>query len=976
MKSEYQPSEFEAKWQQQWQTAKMYQAEDFSAKAKKYILVEFPYPSGEGLHIGHCLSYVAQDLVARYHRMKGNNVLYPMGWDAFGLPAENYAIKNKIHPRQAVEANIANFQRQIQSLGISFDWSREINTTDPKYFKWTQWIFLQLFKAGLAEKKLTPINWCPSCKIGLAFEEVIDGKCERCGTEVEQRTINQWVLKITQYADRLIDDLETVNFLPHIKKQQIDWIGRSKGAEIDFEVRSREKGERRKGEDSVKVFTTRPDTIFGATFLVLAPEHGLIKELTLRQAQGGSKEKGEIQNWEEVENYIKATKKLTDRERQEKKEKTGVELKGIKAIHPLTKEELPIFIADYVMMGYGTGAIMAVPAHDQRDWDFAKKYDLPIKQVIAPHFIDPWAGLKPGKPSVKRKNIHVILRRPSDGKILMLDWHVNLTPQRPQLFSFVIGGAEEGEDYVATAKRELAEEAGYTQVKFIKQLEISLFTEYYAAHKDVNRWSDITVFSFELTGDEKLEVAAEELAKHTPVWVDESEVEKKLNIIDGLFVWHQYQTGGQAYTEPGLMMNSHEYDGLPNEKAGEAITADLVKAKKATAKTHYKLRDWIFSRQHYWGEPIPIIICPKCGYIPLEDKDLPLELPEVDHYEPTDTGESPLAKISGWVNVKCPKCGGPAKRETDTMPNWAGSSWYYLRYMDPNNDKVFADRKKLDYWQQVDIYNGGMEHTTLHLLYSRFWHKFLFDQKLVPTAEPYASRISQGMVLGPDSQKMSKSRGNVTNPDDIVAKYGADTLRIYEMFMGEYEASKIWNDDNVQGVYRFLKRIWDFGQKAKFTGPDDNRLNVLLQNSIKKMGDDIERRSFNTAVSQLMICFNELESQKEIKKEYWQTFLLLLAPLAPHLTEELWQQLGNKESIHLQKWPTADEKLLKTQKIILPIQINGKVRGQIEVEPTIAESDLKAQVLALPLVQKHLNGIEPKNFIYVSGKIVNIVLTR
>ena len=985
---DYRPQDFEAKWQNYWQEQKIYQAADNSRQPKRYILIEFPYPSGEGLHVGHCLSYTAMDVLARYYRLRGNNVLYPMGWDAFGLPAENYAIKNKIHPSVAIERNIANFKRQIQSLGISFDWSREINTTDPKYYRWTQWIFLQFFQHGLAEKKEVPINWCPSCKIGLAFEEVVDGKCERCGTEVEQRTIKQWILKITQYADRLIKDLDTVDYLPHIKEQQINWIGRSEGAEIKFQIKDQKpkskniegnkiilmhgkdtdpdskwypwlkqatesrgfnveipslpkadnpvlaewidyldknkpnddtvlighsrggvailrwlerltddrkvkkvilvatnRGDQEDKEsdfytdgeynfdqikkhcddfvvlhsqddewvpfeagehnakmlgakflqfedrghfgkkisdipelldeisshksqatsDKLTVFTTRPDTIFGATFLVLAPEHPLIHQL-----------EDSIENLVEVKNYIQQTAKLTMRDRQEKKEKTGIELQGVKAVNPANNQELPIFIADYVMMNYGTGAIMAVPAHDQRDWEFAQKRMLSIVQVID-------------------------------------------------------GG----------------------------------------------------------------------------------------------------ETGG-AFTGSGKMINSGKYNGLDNIKGGEKVVSDLAKEGLAEHKVNYKLHDWIFSRQHYWGEPIPIIICPKCGFVPVAEKDLPVELPQVEYYQPTDTGESPLAKITDWVNVKCPKCGEPAKRETDTMPNWAGSSWYYLRYCDPNNDQQFADQKKLKYWLPVDLYNGGMEHTTLHLLYSRFWHKFLFDLKLVPTLEPYQRRISHGMILGPDGQKMSKSRGNVINPDQIVEKYGADTLRLYEMFMGEYEATKIWNEDSLQGVQRFLKRIWqyyqqEFNQTEKISDP-------LLHQTVKKVGEDIERRSFNTAVSSLMILLNSWQDRERHILAEAEVMLKLLAPFAPHLTEELWHNLGHQDSLHQQSWPIYDEKLLAEQKIIIAVQINGKVRGQIEIDADASENQVEQQALAMPNIVKYLAGQKPKRVLYVKGKIISIVI--
>jgi len=818
----YDPKTVEAEVQENWRREGLYQAVDFDSRPKQYVLVEFPYPSGEGLHVGHCLSYVAQDSIARWKRMRGYNVLYPIGWDAFGLPTENFAIKNKVKPQDATKKNIANFKRQIQNLGISFDWSREVNTADPAYYRWTQWIFLQLFKHGLAEKKEVPINWCPKDKIGLAFEEVIDGKCERCGTQTERRTIRQWVLKITQYADRLIDDLEKVDFLPEIKQQQINWIGRSEGAEVEFKIKNPESRSENL-ESSIKVFTTRPDTLFGATYLVLSPEHGLIKKLESR-----------IENLEELRNYIAKASSKTDRERQESKEKTGVGLKGVKAINPVNKEEIPVWIADYVLGSYGTGAIMAVPAHDVRDNEFAKKFHLPLIKVIEPASLE----------------------------------------------------------FIPNAQ------ALEAQAVPVMHLEYDC-------------------------------------------WIGE-----------------------------GKLVNSGKFSGMSSEKARDAIT----KFAKGEKTVQYKLHDWIFSRQHYWGEPIPIVICEKCGYVPLDEKDLPLELPDVDYYEPTDTGESPLAKIDSWVSVNCPKCGNPAKRETDTMPNWAGSSWYFLRYADPKNDARIADQKKLTYWLPVDLYNGGAEHTTLHLLYSRFWHKFLYDIKVVPTSEPYQRRVQHGFILAPDGQKMSKSRGNVINPDDIMNKFGADTFRLYILFMGEYDQTKHWNDDGVAGAWRFMKRVWEFSHRVSVVVDATDDELAVLNRTIKLIDADLGRRSFNTIVSHLMIMLNDLQKKSTIGRNVLENMMRLLAPFAPHAADAIWRKvLGHNNSIHTEGWPEADA-ARSEDKHRIGVQINGRRRGEITVTDLMSAAEVEAVVVALPELQKYLNGKKPKKFIYVKSRIVSIIV--
>ncbi|MCF7905799.1 leucine--tRNA ligase [Candidatus Gracilibacteria bacterium] len=793
----YDHKALEAKWQKHWEEQNTFQADDASEKPKWYTLVEFPYPSGAGLHVGHVRSYAALDAVSRKKRMEGFNVLYPIGWDAFGLPTENYAIKTKIHPVVATEKNIATYKRQLKSLGLSYDWSREVNTTDPRYYKWTQWIFLQLYKKGLAYKKKMPINWCLSCKIGLANEEVVNGQCERCGGDVEKREKEQWMLAITKYADRLIKDLDTVDYLEKIKAQQINWIGRSEGAEIDFEIEGQ--------KEKIKVFTTRPDTLFGATYFVMAPEHPLVQKMCSTAQK------------KEVEAYIKKCATESELARQEAKTKTGV-FTGAYAINPVNKEKIPVWIADYVMMGYGTGAIMCVPAHDERDHEFAEKFKLPIVEVIE--------GLK-----------------------------------NP----------------------------------------------------------------FEKTG--------------------------------------------------GKMKNSDFLNGLTTEKAIVTMIDWVEKQKIGERKINYKLRDWIFSRQRYWGEPIPIVHCDKCGEVPLPESDLPLELPEVPTYEPTDTGESPLARIEEWVNCACPTCGGKAKRETDTMPNWAGSSWYFLRYTDSHNDKAFASQKALKYWTPVDLYNGGMEHTTLHLLYSRFWHKFLYDCKLVPTSEPYKKRISHGMVLAEDGRKMSKSFGNVINPDEIVKEHGADTLRMYEMFMGPFDQAIAWDSGALMGMRRFLERIWKFFQETKFVEvcPTDDFRRVLNQ-SIKKVTDDLNQFKFNTAISQLMILMNAVPKEKECSIHVAKKICLILAPFAPHMAEELWGMLGHDTSLAYEKWPEVNPKFLIEDTVTYAVQINGKLRADFQTPREMGKDEVIALAKEQDKVRKYLDGGKIVKEIFVLGKIVGFVV--
>ena len=797
----YDPKAIEPKWQEKWEEAGVFHASNDSDKPKYYTLVEFPYPSGQGLHVGHPRPYTALDIVSRKRRMQGYNVLYPIGWDAFGLPTENYAIKNHVHPAEVTKQNIARFKKQIQSLGISFDWSREINTTDPEYYKWTQWIFLQLLKHGLAYKKEMAVNWCTSCKCVLANEEVVNGVCERCGSEVVRKVKSQWMLKITEYAQRLIDDLDQVDYPERVKAQQINWIGRSTGAEVDFNTTA---------GDKLTIYTTRPDTLYGATYMVVSPEHPYLEKWA-----------DKLHNMDEIRAYQAEAARKSDFERTEVvKEKTGVRLDGVSAINPLTGKEIPIFISDYVLVSYGTGAIMAVPAHDTRDWEFAKKFNLPIIEVVK-------------------------------------------------------GG----------------------------------------------------------------------------------DVEK------------------EAFTDcdTGIMVNSGILDGLSVEDAKKRIVEYLTEKGIGHEKVNFKLRDWVFSRQRYWGEPIPVVYCEKCGWVPLPEDQLPLTLPDVKSYEPTDNGESPLAHMTDWVNTTCPHCGGPARRETDTMPQWAGSSWYFLRYMDPHNDKAPVSKEALEYWNRVDWYNGGMEHTTLHLLYSRFWHKFLYDIGVVPTAEPYAKRTSHGMILGDNGEKMSKSRGNVVNPDDIVNEYGADTMRLYEMFIGDFEKAAPWNINSLRGCRRFLDRYWNL-QEILTEGGLRPEMETVFHKTIKKVTEDIESLKFNTAIAALMALLNDIADKGSITKEELKIFTLLLNPFAPHITEEVWAANALGEGlVSVAQWPAYDEAKCKDATVEIVVQVNGKLRARMQVAADISKDDAIAAAKADAKIAAEIDGKRIVKEIYVPGKLVNIV---
>ncbi len=966
--NKYDPKKIEKKWQNFWKSKKVFEAKENSKEnkgKKKYVLIEFPYPSGAGLHMGHLRPYLAGDAMSKYYKLKELNTVYPIGWDAFGLPAENYAIKNKVHPEVSTKKNIANAKKQLMSWGTGFDWSREINTSDPKYYKWTQKIFLELLSKGLAYEATGLINWCPKDKTGLANEEVIDGKCERCGTPVEKKELRQWYLKITDYAEKLLEGLKHLPEWPEaVKIQQENWIGKSEGAEIDFylDFKKNPDDNKRRGPNGekahLKIFTTRPDTIFGATYLVLAPEHLWVTLAT-------DNEHNVLENKEEVKKYIRQVKNKSEIERtSEGKEKTGVELKGVKAINPASQKEIPIFVADYVLGGYGTGAIMAVPAHDTRDFEFAKKFNLPIRQVVAEHFIDEKNPPRKDKQNAPRIVVQGIVRNLKNNAVLQIVW------KKFPWKTFVIGGAENNENLEDAVKREVYEETGYKNFSSIRRIGHEMRSEWYAEHKDENRYAHMHVFELVLADDLHDEINDEEKSKHSISWVPYESIPKSFNPVGEISaIWRALNSKeDHIFTGKGKVINSGNFSEL---SSGEAIKR-IIEFVGGKIVTKYKLRDWVFSRQRYWGEPIPVIHCDKHGAVPVPDKDLPVILPKVKNYEPTGTGESPLAKIDKWVNTKCPICKGNAKRETNTMPQWAGSSWYWLRYTDPKNTKEFADIKKQKYWTPVDIYLGGMEHTTLHLLYSRFWNQFLYDQKLVTAKEPFTKRIPHGIILGPDGEKMSKSRGNVVNPDDIVKLYGADTMRVYMAFLGPHEAQIAWNDKGIIGARRFIERV--FGIKELITKSEPKEVTIAINKVIKKVGEDIESTAFNTAISALMICTNSIYEHKSITKKSFEKLLIILSPFAPHTCEELWKEIGNKNSIFASKWPNFDSKIVENEQVTIAIQINGKTRGTIEVKKDAEENIVLEKIKKLPQIATKIDGKNVIKTIVVKNKIVNFVV--
>lgn len=951
----YDHQNIDHKWQKRWADARIFEASDDTSKEKYYLLVEFPYPSGAGLHVGHPRSYTALDVLARKRRMEGKNVLFPMGWDAFGLPAENYAIKTGVHPSIVTKENIATFRRQLQSIGFSFDWSREVDTTDPKYYRWTQWMFLEFFKQGLCYKAKMAINWCPSCKIGLANEEAAGGVCERCGGPVEKKEKEQWMIAMTKYADRLLEDLKDNDYLPKIKKEQEEWIGRSEGAEIDFVVDGR--------DEKITVFTTRPDTLFGVTYVVLAPEHPLVARI-VTDAQRA-----------EVEAYVAGVANKTDDERGDvTREKTGV-FTGAFVINPVNDEKVPVWIADYVLGGYGTGAVMAVPAHDERDFAFAKKYELPIKHVIQPLFAKSSGddAVRADAPFVKRHAAVCIIKHWSEDKYLCVKYKANTWQ------GFVIGGIEEGENAEEGAAREIQEETGYKNMRFVRKLGDIVHSQFYHMVKKQNRWAEFQGMLFELTNGEQEEITEDEKALADLVWISRDEVMEFVSVPDIKEIWGRVLVEGDTCTtEEGLLCSSGEFDGISSEEACEKIVQLLETKGAGRKKTTYRLRDWVFSRQRYWGEPIPLVKCASgCGaehggWVPVPDSMLPVELPQVEKYEPTDTGESPLSTMTDFVNTTCPQCGGPAVRETDTMPNWAGSSWYFLRYIDAHNDEAFAKKDLLKYWLPVDLYNGGMEHATRHLLYARFWTKVLFDRGHIPCTEFAKRRIAHGMILGEGGIKMSKSKGNVINPDDIVKEFGADTLRMYELFMGPFEEAVPWSTNGVIGVRRFLDKVTRLVEKVQDV--QDGDIARVMQKTLKKVSEDSEALRFNTAVSALMMCVNELQAATAVPRDAMKLFAVMLVPYAPHVANEVWEKLGEKGLVEEQPWPSVDASLLVDDVVTYAIQVNGKVRGNVSLAVDANDEAIIAAAKAEENVAKHLAGQEPKKVIIIPKKIVSFVV--
>jgi leucyl-tRNA synthetase len=955
----YNPKTIESKWQKYWEDhPELSQADEKSKKPKFYCLDMFPYPSGDGLHVGHVENYTATDIYSRYLRMNGKNVLHPVGWDAFGLPAENYAIKMGIHPRKQTQENIKNFTRQIKSIGASYDWSREIDTSSSEYYKWTQWFFLFLYKNGLAYRKKAKVNWCESCKTVLANEQVEDGRCERCKKEVVQKDLEQWFFKITDFAEDLIKDLDKVDWPRSTKIAQRNWIGRSVGAIIKFSL----SGTKLPSEKSIEVFTTRLDTIYGCTYCVIAPENGLIQNL-----------KDKISNWKDVEKYIAEAKKKTDLQRTDlAKEKTGVELKGVKVINPFTNEELPVFVADYVLSTYGTGAVMAVSAHDERDWEFAKKYKLPIKQAIAPLVIgeDEDTPIQSEKRN-ERKVIVAVVKHWEEDKYLCLDWG------EFGWKSFVIGGIEKGETGEEAALREAQEETGYQNLKFIKQIGGEVHANFNARHKKIgNRYIKEGCYLIQLENEKHVDPEAEHTKNHKYLWLEKDEVSKFLNISHHSYYWDTFINGEKAFTDDGILVNSEKYSGLTSEKAREKMVKWLEENNLGVRKITYKLRDWLISRQRYWGSPIPMIFCEKCGWQMVPEKDLPVLLPDVKDYRPK--GTSPLGTNLDFVNTACPECGGKAKRETDTMDTFVCSSWYFFRFADPKNEKEFASSARIKKWLPVDMYMGGAEHTVLHLMYSRFFTKALYRHKLIDFDEPFTKLRHQGMVLAEDGRKMSKSLGNVINPDEIVRKYGADTLRLYEMFMGPLEETKAWNTKSIVGLKRFLDRVWKLSEKrkAKSEKPQlkTQNLGSSVHKTIKKVTEDVDNFRFNTAISAMMILLNELEKEKEIYPIHYTLYIILLGPFAPHIAEEIWQQLGNKNSIFLEKWPQYDKKLIKDEEITLIIQVNGKVRDQIKMAADISEDEAKKLALESEKLKNYIGEKDVRKIIFVPNRLINFVI--
>lgn len=971
----YNPKDIEPKWQKTWEEQGIYRASEDPAKPKRYVLEFFPYLSGAAMHVGHVRNYAIGDAIARFARMQGQNVLHPMGWDAFGLPAENYAIKTGNSPESMIGEASAKFKEQLIKMGFSYDWSREINSSSPEYYKWTQWMFLLLHKRGLAYQQEGLQWWCPVDKTVLANEQVEAGKCWRCGSEVEKKALKQWFFKITDYADRLLEDLDDLNWSDAIKTMQRNWIGKSKGAEIDFAVaksgaRSKEQGA---GEEKIRVFTTRPDTLFGATFMVLAPEHPLVNQITVAEQEAA------------VEDYVKAAHAKSDVERQETdREKTGV-FTGAYAVNPVNDEKIPVWVADYVLGGYGTGAIMAVPAHDERDYEFAVKYDLDIRQVIAPTVVDSNNPPRDGKENTDRTVVMALVKHPSDNKYLTLKWK-----QHPW-HNFVTGGVEDNEELIEAGKREITEETGYESVEYVRSMPMVINSQFYAAHKDVNRNVMMHVIEYRLVDEKQVDTKRDIHEDFEPVWADVKDLPNLKPVVELPYILRWLTGDNLAIGEEGVVINSGKYDGLRSAEAREKIVADLSESSFGEERVNYKIRDWLISRQRYWGAPIPIIHCPKDGAVAVPDDQLPVELPEIKSYEPSGDGHSPLARVDEFVNTTCPKCGGPAKRETDTMDGFACSSWYFLRFADPHNDKEPFSKEKAQLWLPVDDYIGGADHAVMHLLYARFWTKVMYDDGLINFKEPFTTLRNQGNILAPDGQKMSKSKGNVIAPDDLINQgYGADSIRLMELFIGPWNQSVAWSVEGMGGTFRFLQRIWtitqeflamETGNSKQETGAAEERLKRTMHATTKKVSEDMHDLGFNTAIAALMECVNELykikASHELCRSEPWHealvTLVQLLAPFAPHIAEELWQQLGQEGSVHTSEWPGWDEKLLVSDTMTIVVQVNGKVRANIEVAPESTEQQVTEAAQSHEKVASYLKN-PPKKTIYVPNKLINFVV--
>lgn len=959
----YNPKEIEPNWQKSWEEQGIHRASEDPTKPKRYVLEYFPYPSGAAMHVGHVRNYTIGDSIARFYRMQGHNVLHPMGWDAFGLPAENYAIKTGISPRQAVDENTTKFKKQLMQMGFGYDWSREVDSTDPNYYKWTQWFFLLLFKRGLAYQKESLQWWCPVDKTVLANEQVEAGKCWRCGSDVEKKSLKQWFFKITEYADRLIDGLDDLNWSESIKSMQRNWIGRSQGAEVDFTVDE--------SDEKIKVYTTRPDTLFGATFIVLAPEHPLPLEITKKP------------NINEVEDYIKQTQAKSDIERQDtEREKTGV-FTGAYAINPANNEKIPIWVADYVLSGYGTGAIMAVPAHDERDWEFAKKFDLPITEVVSPYITE--GGKNAAKDNAETLKRHIV------DLIIMNDKGEYLLQVEPDNIHFAGGGVDpEDKDDEAAIRRELLEETGFSDIASIMQVSSTVTTYYFRIPKNKNQLCDGIFYEVKLASlkQEKSEI---EEGKHTVRWVEKDKVADLITWEGHAFAWQQYLSGTRCHAGEGVLMNSGKFNGMKSEEAREKIVLDLAKQKSGSEKVNYKIRDWLISRQRYWGAPIPIIHCPKDGAVAVPEEQLPVILPEIKSYEPSGDGRSPLANVPEFVNTTCPKCGGKAERETDTMDGFACSSWYFLRFADPKNSHAPFDPNKAKFWLPVDDYIGGAEHAVMHLLYARFWTKVMFDERLIDFEEPFTTLRNQGMILAPDGQKMSKSKGNTIEPGGLIEQgYGADAIRIMELFIGPWNQSANWSIDGIGGAHRFLQRVWtivhEYIESSRINKPatssHDDELIRLTHKSIAAVSADLHELGFNTAIAALMELTNNLYKYKAKtafdQDENWgkslNILVQLLAPFAPHISEQLWQDLGNPGSVHVSSWPKHDDKYLMSDTMNIVVQVNGKLRANLSVPTNSTESDIIAVAKADSKVAAYLKDQNIKKQVYVPKKLINFVI--